>query len=182
MLKPGAAVFLLLTALLSAAFSQNNSSTIERKFQVAGYARTREPRAVVAAAGSVERQAFDLINMRRAEAGLSILAWNDGLAQVARSHSQDMADKGYFSHRGSDGSMVDDRADKFGLSNWTIIGENIAFTRGYADAAAFAVDRWMESVGHRKNLLDQRWNETGVGVAILPDGTYYFTQVFLLRD
>ena len=181
MFKSCAAVFLLLTALLSAAFSQSNSSTDARDFKVAGYTISRA-KAVTPAVASVERQAFDLINERRMEAGLSALVWNDRLADVARSHSQDMAEKKYFSHRGSDGSMVDDRADKLGIRNWEGIGENIAFTRGYSDAAAFAVDRWMDSAAHRKNLLDQRWNETGVGVAILPDGTFYFTQVFLLRD
>ena len=71
---------------------------------------------------------------------------------------------------------------ELGIKNWSAIGENIAFTRGYADAASFAVDRWMESAGHRENLLDKRWNQSAIGVAILPDGTYYFTQVFLLRD
>jgi uncharacterized protein YkwD len=181
MFKPIAAVSLLLTAFLSAALSQTTSTSGTREFQVASYTRVREskPFAVIT---SVEKQAFDLINKKRSEAGLEPLVWNDELAELARLHSQDMADQKYFSHRGSDGSMVDDRADKLGIKNWSAIGENIAFERGFDDAANFAVERWMESPTHKQNLLDKRWKETGMGVAILPDGTFYFTQVFLLRD
>jgi uncharacterized protein YkwD len=93
-----------------------------------------------------------------------------------------MADSNNFSHRGSDGSMVDDRADKLGINNWSAIGENIAYLRGFDDVAASAIEKWLESPSHKKNLLDKRWKETGIGVVVLPDGTYYLTQVFLLRD
>jgi uncharacterized protein YkwD len=181
MLKSIAAVSLLLTAFLSAANSQSNSTTDTREFQVAAYTRVRTAKPAEATV-SIERQAFDLINKKRSEIGLALLMWNDELAEVARVHSQDMAEQQFFSHKGSDGTMVDDRADKFGIKNWSAIGENIAFERGFENAAEFAVERWMESPAHKQNLLDQRWKETGMGVAILPDGTYYFTQVFLLRD
>ena len=182
MFKPIAAVSLLLTAFLSAALSQTTSTTNNREFQVAGYTSVRDVKMAPAIVASIERQTFDLINKKRADAGLDPLVWNDQLAALARSHSRDMADQKYFSHRGSDGSMVDDRADKLGISNWSAIGENIAFERGFDDAASFAVERWMESPAHKQNLLDKRWKETGMGVAILADGTVYFTQVFLLRD
>lgn len=182
MFKPIAAVSLLLTAFLSAALSQTTSTTNNREFQVAGYTSVRESNPSAAPIASAEKEAFDLINKKRADIGLDPLVWSNELAAVARLHSQDMADQKYFSHRGSDGSMVDDRADKMGVKNWSAIGENIAFERGFDDAANFAVDRWMESPAHKQNLLDKRWKETGMGVAILPDGTYYFTQVFLLRD
>jgi uncharacterized protein YkwD len=181
MLKPIAALSLLVTAFLSAAISQTNSTTNDRDFQVAAYTRVRVAKPAAAVA-SIEKQAFDLINKKRSDAGLEPLVWSDELAEVARLHSEDMAGQKFFSHRGSDGSMVDDRADKLGIRNWSAIGENIAFERGFDDAASFAVDRWMESAAHKQNLLDKRWKETGMGVAILPDGTFYFTQVFLLRD
>lgn len=92
-----------------------------------------------------------------------------------------MADLKFFSHRGKDGTMVDDRADIFGLGQWQAIGENIAYMRGYQDPCEFAVDRWMQSATHRDNLLNKDWSETAVGIAIAGDGSYYFTQVFLLR-
>ena len=181
MLKSLAAAAVFLAAFSSAALSQTNSTTGTREIQVAGYTRVRVAKPVATVA-SVEREAFDLINEIRSDAGLEPLTWNEQVANLARLHSQDMAEQKYFSHRGSDGSMVDDRADKLGIANWTAIGENIAFLRGYDEAAKFAVEKWMESPAHKKNLLDKRWKETGMGVAILPDGTYYFTQVFLLRD
>jgi uncharacterized protein YkwD len=182
MLKPIAAVSLLITAFLTAANSQTNATVQTRDFQVAAYTRVRIVTPNAAMIASIEKQAFDLINEKRAEIGLGPLRWSDDLAKLARLHSDDMADEKYFSHKGSDGTMVDDRAAKLGIINWSAIGENIAFERGYENAAEFTVERWMQSPAHKQNLLDQRWKETGMGVAILPDGTYYFTQVFLLRD
>ena len=132
-------------------------------------------------AAEIERQVFNLLNAERRSKGLSELEWNDEVAAVARLHSHNMADGKFFSHRGSDGSMVDDRADRLGLGAWRVIGENIAFMRGYEDPAALAVEKWMESTAHRKNLLAPNWKESAVGVAITEDGTYYMTQVFLLR-
>jgi uncharacterized protein YkwD len=132
-------------------------------------------------AAEIERQVFNLLNAERRSKGLSELEWNDEVAALARLHSNNMADGKFFSHRGSDGSMVDDRADRLGLGAWRVIGENIAYMRGYDDPAALAVEKWMESTAHRKNLLGPNWKESAVGVAITEDGTYYMTQVFLLR-
>jgi uncharacterized protein YkwD len=142
-------------------------------------AGVRTPSSVTA--GDLERKVFGLLNTVRRSQGLEALEWNDDVAAVARLHSQNMADDKFFSHRGSDGSMVDDRADRLGLGAWRTIGENIAYMRGYDDPAALAVEKWMESTAHRKNLLGPNWKESAVGVAITKDGTYYLTQVFLLR-
>lgn len=133
------------------------------------------------AAGRLEQKVFEMLNNERRTQGLSELEWNDEVAAVARMHSYNMAEGKFFSHRGSDGSMVDDRADRVGLGSWRTIGENIAYMRGFDDPAALAVEKWMESTAHRKNLLGPNWKESAVGVAITPDGTYYLTQVFLLR-
>ena len=93
-------------------------------------------------AGAIEQQVFALINAERAKNGLSELVWDESLAAVARAHSEDMAHVKFFSHRGTDGSMVDDRADRLGLGTWRTIGENIAYMRGYDDPAATAVQKW----------------------------------------
>lgn len=131
---------------------------------------------------SLERQTFDLLNSERASRGLDPLVWDDRVAEVARLHSRSMASEKYFSHRGNDGSMVDDRADRLGMSKWSAIGENIAFLRGYDDPASFAVEKWMNSNSHRKNLLGDRWSRSAIGVAVASDGAYYFTQVFMTTD
>ncbi|MEO6589767.1 MAG: CAP domain-containing protein [Pyrinomonadaceae bacterium] len=129
----------------------------------------------------LEKQAFALLNSQRAEKGFPALVWNDDIARIARMHSENMAKYKFFSHTGLDGSMVNDRADKCGVSKWQAIGENIAYNRGYDKPADFAVERWMQSVSHRENILNDRWQESAVGVAISNDGAFYFTQVFLVR-
>jgi uncharacterized protein YkwD len=181
-----AALLPAILILTAAAISQNNSASRPVGISSAAAVEFQRPRVAVPtdafAVSAAEREAFDLINKKRADAGLEPLVWNQQLATLARQHSDDMAEYKFFSHRGTDGSMVDQRADRLGLMNWTAIGENIAYNRGYSDAASFAVTSWMASPAHRQNLLDKRWKESGIGVAILSDGTYYFTQVFLLRD
>ena len=77
--------------------------------------------------------------------------------------------------------MVNDRADSLGFSKWRSIGENIAYNRGYDKPAEFACERWMQSESHRENILDRRWKEAAIGVSITEEGTFYFTQVFVLR-
>ena len=129
----------------------------------------------------LEKKVFDLINEQRAENGLSELDWSDEVAEIARLHSENMANFSFFSHTDLDGLMVNDRADLLGIKKWRAIGENIAFNHGYKNPAESAVQRWMQSPTHRENLLNNRWRESGIGIAVTEDGTYYFTEVFLLR-
>ena len=128
-----------------------------------------------------ERQIFNLINEKRREQNLNPLVWSDDVAKIARLHSQNMANFKFFSHAGLDGTMVSDRADQNGVSKWRAIGENIAYNQGFQKPLDCAVEGWMKSAAHRQNLLDARWQESAIGIAVTADGTYYFTQVFLLR-
>ncbi len=121
------------------------------------------------------------MNTERATKGLAPLQWSETLAGLARLHSSNMATHKFFSHRGVDGTMIDDRADLLGLGNWNAIGENIAFLRGYDEPERIAVTKWLQSPSHRRNLLNATWRESAIGVALADDGSYYFTQVFLLR-
>lgn len=196
--------FSLLLTLSTTILAQFNDSTFQNKINyysgaenISSTLRTR-PRIYVETAKptvetsqpvkkelsiqDLELQAFQLLNQKRVENGLKPVVWNEDIAKVARVHSQNMATYNFFSHQGLDGLTVDKRADAFGLSNWRKIGENIAYNRGYKDPVEFAVIRWMQSESHRQNLLSDKWKESGIGVAIAPDGkTYYFTQVFMLR-
>ena len=129
----------------------------------------------------LERQAFDILNQRRAEKGLPAIKWSEDMAKVARVHSLEMAQFNYFSHAGRDGKMVNDRADLLGFSNWQALGENIAFSRGYEKPAELACEGWMKSPAHRDNILNTRWKEAGIGVAQAADGSFYFTEVFIMR-
>ncbi len=137
--------------------------------------------SVVVNMASAERSAFNLINQKRIERGLAPLAWSNELAAVARIHSQNMAEFRFFSHRGLDNKFVSDRADQLMRNKWRSIGENIAFNRGYDDPVEMAVELWLESPPHKRNMMDPNWKETAVGVAKAQDGSVYFTQVFLVR-
>lgn len=130
---------------------------------------------------SVEKHVFDKINEIRVGSGLNPLKWNADLERVARLHSENMAENGFFGHRDLDGKVVSDRADREGLGKWNAIGENIAFNRGFDQPTDRAVSDWMDSASHKRNLLDERWKEAAIGVAQAADGSYYFTQVFLAR-
>ncbi len=143
------------------------------------------PRIVAVAATSatpntieLEQKAFKLLNQKRVEIGLSPLVWSESMAKIARLHSYNMATFKFFSHKGLDGLQVDGRATSLGLNKWQGIGENIAYNRGFSNPVEFAVERWMLSDSHRENLLDKRWRESAVGIAVTKDGTYYFTEVF----
>lgn len=105
------------------------------------------------------------------------LRWNATLAEAALEHSKDMATFRYFEHRGSDGSVVGDRALKAGY-NWRRIGENIASGTRTPEQA---VQGWLDSPGHCSNIMQAAFTEMGAGYAINPNnktGTAYWTQVF----
>lgn len=129
----------------------------------------------------LEQKVLELINEQRAAQNLEPLRWSEAAAKIARLHAEDMARFKFFNHVGRDGLSVDERADANGLSKWRAIGENIAYNRGFENPAEFALSGWLKSAPHRQNLLNDRWRETGIGVALADDGTYYFTQVFLVR-
>lgn len=129
-----------------------------------------------------EKLALSLINRKRAEKSLPALEWSADAAKIARVHSENMVKFNFFSHRGIDGKMVDGRADLLGVTKWTLLGENIAYNRGYENPIETAVEKWMLSPTHRENLLNDGWKESAIGIAVTDDGTYYFTQVFIKRN
>ncbi|MCB1024435.1 MAG: CAP domain-containing protein [Acidobacteria bacterium] len=130
---------------------------------------------------ALERKTFDLINKKRSETGLQTLVWNEEVAKLARQHSQNMARHDFFSHIGLNGRLVDQRAIDFGLDGWRSIGENIAFCQGFSNPEEFVVQRWMLSDGHRTNLLNKMWKESGIGMARTTEGKYFFTQIFIMK-
>ncbi len=130
---------------------------------------------------SLESKVFELANRHRMHQGLSPLTWNENAAETARSHSADMANSSYLSHTDRSGKRVGDRAKRFGLNDWKVIGENVAWLTGRVDPADHVINQWMASSGHRGNILQHEYRETGVGLVIAANGKYYFTQVFVLR-
>ena len=158
----------------------NSSQRNDQKTYLKGF-EISESEEVAPKTFGFEQKAFEILNEIRIEKGLEALEWNDRLAGVARLHSENMARFKFFSHAGLDGLMVNDRADALGISNWRSIGENIAYNRGFKKPVESACEQWMQSPSHRTNILNKKWRESGIGMAVAPDGTYYFTQVFILK-
>ncbi|MGY1621848.1 CAP domain-containing protein [Geodermatophilus sp. SYSU D00965] len=134
--------------------------------------RTAAPAAAAPADPSTEGQVLALVNEARAGAGCAPLVADAALAAVARGHSADMRDRDYFAHDTPEGLSPFDRAEQAGVGYAR--AENIAF--GQPDAAA-VMEAWMDSAGHRANILDCDLTKLGVGVAEGPGGPWW-TQLF----
>ena len=129
-------------------------------------------RAAVPADPTAEAAVLALVNEARVDAGCGALTADPALAAVARAHSADMRDRDYFSHTSPEGLSPFDRAERAGIDYSR--AENIAF--GQADATA-VMEAWLESPGHRANILDCDLTKLGVGVAEGPGGPWW-TQLF----
>jgi uncharacterized protein YkwD len=130
---------------------------------------------------SIERRAFEQTNLVRIQNGLPPLVWDADLCRMARSHSENMARLGFFSHVTPAGQGLKDRARVAGIAHYSAVGENIAYNLGYGDPGAFAVERWMISAGHRANILDAGYRAMAVGTFVAADGSVFLTQTFLTR-
>lgn len=128
-----------------------------------------------------EKDIFKLINRQRENRGLDDLEWNDDLSDLARNYSRKMARERFFSHYERNGNTVADRAKAMRIKGWSKIGENLFTCSGYRNLSKMAVEKWMISAGHRQNILDAEYTDTGIGVAQADDGTIYITQVFIKR-
>lgn len=119
-----------------------------------------------------EAEVIRLVNNIRKQNGLSPLTANWELSRVARYKSQDMADRNYFSHTSPTYGTPFQMIKAFGLSYRTA-GENIAY--GYASPQK-VVDGWMNSSGHRANILNASYTQIGVGYVAKGN---YWTQMFI---
>jgi uncharacterized protein YkwD len=102
------------------------------------------------------------------------LRWNDALARAAQAHSEDMAQKGYFSHDAPDGRNMEARVKAQGYS-YSALGENIA--AGQRTPAAVMAG-WLDSPGHCENIMNPSFRELGVGRATGGSYGIYWTQNF----
>lgn len=132
------------------------------------------PRRTTTPAADTSSQAavLSLVNQERAKVGCSPVTASGSLASLAQNFSDDMAARGFFDHTDPDGRTPWDRAAKAGVDN--LGGENIA--RGQADAQA-VMDAWMNSDGHRANILNCDYKTLGVGVHFGSGGPWW-TQDF----
>ena len=128
------------------------------------------------AMNSEESKILRLVNAERAKTGAKALTSSSDCTKLARMKSKDMVDNNYFSHQsptyGSPFDML-----KSNKVNYMYAGENIAMNQS-ADAAFKA---WMNSEGHKKNILNPNFTELGVGIAPKGGGSYIYTQLFIGR-
>jgi hypothetical protein len=101
----------------------------------------------------------------------------DQLGAAADHHSQDMASKNYFSHTLSNGDSPEKNIERFGYTNWSFVGENIAAGQETAKAV---MDAWKSSPEHDKNMRDKNFTEIGIGRAYNKSSKYgwYWTTTF----
>jgi len=107
-----------------------------------------------------EDRVIELTNEVRGQHGLHPLSKSPQLMDSALAHSQDMASHHFISHTGSDGSNVAKRVTKAGYTNWTTVGENCAMGQRTPEEV---IQGWLDSPGHRANLLNENFHELGVG-------------------
>ncbi|MFF5973860.1 sigma-70 family RNA polymerase sigma factor [Streptomyces sp. NPDC012769] len=124
---------------------------------------------------SDSRQVIDLVNTERSRAGCGPLSENSLLTKAAQGHSDDMAARDFFDHTNPDGDGPGERVTATGY-RWSTYGENIA--KGQRTPAQ-VMDSWMNSPGHRANILNCDFREIGIGIHT--DGGPYWTQVFGAR-
>ena len=150
----------------------------------------------------IARNAFEGVNNERALQGLSPLEWNSDLAYVSRLYCLDMAARGFFSHESPEGDIHDHRLHGNGIYYFNLSAENLAqikhvssYTyvettgkiinktyRSLDGIAEEAVDGWMNSTGHRENILHPAFDESGIGVAYdQANESFIFTQLFITR-
>lgn len=138
--------------------------------------KTKAPKTTapvtVSAETAAEVEVLKLVNDERAKVGCSPVAANSALSDLAQAFSEDMAARDFFDHTDPSGLSPWDRAAKAGITS--LGGENIA--RGQADAAA-VMEAWMNSPGHRANILNCDFKTLGVGVHLGTGGPWW-TQDF----
>ena len=127
---------------------------------------------------SLEQQCLEEVNRLRRRNGLQRLNFYEELLPIAREYSRRMAEQKFFSHDDPEGRSVKERVEEAAIK-WRMVGENLAYSNGYVNPVAASIHGWMNSPGHRANILAPDFNLTAIGVWIREDGTVYFTEIFL---
>jgi uncharacterized YkwD family protein len=123
---------------------------------------------------SYEQKVVELVNVERQKAGLPELTLDSEISNVAKIKSKDMADNNYFAHQSPTYGSAGDMLSQFGIK-WSAWGENIASGQRTPEDVVTA---WMNSSGHRANILSPNFSRIGVGYVTNSNGTSYWTQMF----
>ena len=129
---------------------------------------------------AIEESIFESVNRERVARKLPALHWNNQLAAEARRHSEEMDRKRYFSHNDPQRGNLGRRLDAAGI-DYSACGENLYAQPRPHNAAPAALKAWLNSRGHRSNLLNAAYRETAIGVAVGSNGRCSITQIFMSR-
>lgn len=121
-----------------------------------------------------EQKVVELVNVERQKAGLPTLTMDSAISNVARAKSKDMAVNNYFAHQSPTYGSAGDMLRQFGIK-WSAWGENIAAGQRTPE---IIVNAWMNSPGHRANILSNNFSKIGVGYETNSSGRPYWTQIF----
>lgn len=124
---------------------------------------------------ALETEVIRLVNAERTKAGVPALTENSEVSRIARIKSEDFIKNNYFSHNSPVYGSPFDMLRSFGVK-YTAAAENIAIGQ---KTAAEVMNSWMNSSGHRSNILNSTYNQIGVGVARNDRGILYWTQIFI---
>ncbi|MGL4772440.1 MAG: CAP domain-containing protein, partial [Clostridium sp.] len=126
---------------------------------------------------AVEQEIFHLVNAERRNAGVPELSYSKTMEKYARIKSKDMGDRGYFDHRNPEGELITEMMKRDGVS-YKAWAENIGYASSSARGMAMQfMNMWMDSEGHRKNILSTEYTSLGVGISD-HGGKVYATQEF----
>lgn len=132
---------------------------------------------IVVSAAAVESQSFQLINTARGQEGIDPLALDSELSRIARAHSEEMRDRGFFGHRNPEGKGLRSRLKANGVS-FSAAGENLALVTDTGNPAGLAHQQLLASPEHRDVMLAGRFVRGGVGVA-QSGSSFWITQIYV---
>lgn len=173
--------FVLAAGILRAPVRAEESETTPPQEDTAASSRSESDESGELEHRYEERRFLEMANEEREERGLSRLEWDPLLSKIARKHSAEMRDKRYFNHRSPTrgAEMPLDRYLRAAGSRprYACVGENLFFCvsgnvlRGHR--------AFMDSAGHRENLLFARYEKMGIGIVRGPKGEWWVTEMFL---
>lgn len=171
---------LLAIGLISALTNSGSKGATSETPAKSSTTRTQAPSSpsasVSASLTADEKLAFDLMNADRKANGLPALKLNMNVVKVARVHGQDMINRKFFAHENPDGQSPFDRMQAAGIS-FRYAGENLAINR----SVTAAEQAFMNSSGHRANILNPNYTEVGIGVRYDAAGSVYVVQNFISK-
>lgn len=138
---------------------------------------TQEPSSI----GQAQTATLCLLNVERRRHHLAPLRRQSRLQRAAARYSHAMVAETFFAHVGPDGSTVQTRLAAAGYGGWWTIGENIAWGAGTLSSPAQIVDSWMNSPGHRANILNGSFTHLGIGAVQTSSGRWYGVQDFITK-